>query len=397
MAQFLDPTIAPDADVAQIEQAIYNFITSYYPNWEPNDGNLEVWISKAVARIGGDIWDLTKDVTTEIFKQFGQTIVNIPPIGAQVSTGLTTWTMVDDGGYTIRDGTMLSITPSPSDDPIGFVVVGDFVVPSGSTTTGLGEVVIQSIETGAATADLTGDPELIDALAFVADNGIAMEGATTGGADDEDADVYLNRLVEEIQLFSPRPVVARDFATLAKRVPGVARAVGIDNLNPVDHTTDNEKMVAIAAVDANGVAVGAGVKDQIEALYAINGPYEREANFIVNVFDVTVNEVDIDLTVKARPQWDTVVLQDVIDGKLREWLNPIAWGTDPYRPGIWNNTKKITQPDIIQQAMNARGVFYITAGPTFALHGDPLGTADLDLVGDAPVVVANTITVTVTP
>jgi len=73
---------------------------------------------------------------------------------------------------------------------------------------------------------------MIDSLSWVAS--IALVGITVGGIDGEEDDVYLNRLKAELQLLTPRPILARDFAVMARRVAGVSRAVALDNYDP-DH------------------------------------------------------------------------------------------------------------------------------------------------------------------
>jgi hypothetical protein len=89
---------------------------------------------------------------------------------------------------------------------------------------------------------------------------VTMAAAATGGTDEEEADDYLDRLADALSILAPRPILPQDFATLARQIPGVGRAVALDLYQP--GTNDN-----IAAgqpggpltVEGTPVNAGAGI------------------------------------------------------------------------------------------------------------------------------------------
>jgi uncharacterized phage protein gp47/JayE len=135
--------------------------------------------------------------------------------------------------------------------------------------------------------------ELIDSLGFV--QSITLTNPTTGGIDAEEDEDYLNRLSLQLQLLAPRPIVPSDFAAIALDIPGVGRALAIDGYNPADGTTDNERMITIAAVDTLGAAIPADTKQQLASFLEDR----REVNFVINIIDPTYTTVDVTFQVQA--------------------------------------------------------------------------------------------------
>lgn len=227
MPEYISVPIDTDPDVLATDA--FEFLQDNIQGWLPQEGNFEVWLIEALSRMTAQLRDVTSMVPTSIFRYFGYTLMNIPPVDASQATGYTTWTAFDDLGYTIPDGTQVTMRDaSGTDHP--FVTNGDVVISAGSTTTDPGEVLITAVNAGADSSGLTNPVTLIDVLGFVTD--VQIVGITTGGVDAQtDAD-YLNHLVEQLQLMAPRPILAPDFAAMAKNIAGVYRATAIDGLKP---------------------------------------------------------------------------------------------------------------------------------------------------------------------
>lgn len=376
-------SIPLETDAAAIESDVYDALADRFPGWEPSPGNLEVFLVKALALMASDLADVAVDVPGEIFAQFGARIVNVPPFLAESATTTSTWTMVDNAGYTIPQGTQVSIAAA-GDDLIAFEVMESVTVPPGSTATQTGEVALSAVVPGAAGNGLTNDPQLIDALAFV--SSITSEAETAGGQDAEDPDAYLDRLAAEMTLLTPRPILPGDVEVLARRIEEVHRAVAIDGYNPADSTTDNERMVALAVVKEDGEAVSAGGKTELDDLLESM----REVTFIFNVIDPNYQEIAVTTTFSVLAGYDTATVEADVAAALSDYLSPANWGTSPETSTDWRNVTVVRYTELIALVDSIPGVDYV-ATLQLAKEGDPLGTADVTLDDPAPLTRPGTI------
>lgn len=205
------------------------YLQDKFAGWQANDGNLDTAILQAWATEAAQLRELASSVTMTIFRWFGASMVNLPPIDAQPATTLTDWTVQDNLGYTIPANTQVIITQDGVD--YGFETLVDVVIPPGSTTA-IGVTIVALIAGADASGigSIGGAVQLYDSLAFVTN--ITMETPTSGGVDAEDDATYLSRLREELTLLSPRLILPKDFAIDAKQIAGVWRAIAIDGYNP---------------------------------------------------------------------------------------------------------------------------------------------------------------------
>lgn len=386
MASFVE--LDTNVDQGSLLQDFYAFMADRFPGWTPAAPNLETVMAEGLSALAASTLELAADVPNEIFMQFGLTVVNIPPLEASNATADTTWTMVDDAGYTIDEGTQIAITDEAG-EAHAFEVNDTVVVLAGSTVTAAGEVHVTALEEGADANDLTNIPELLDSLDFV--DGIALVGTTGGGADSEDPVVYRDRLASELQLMAPRPIVPDDFAALVRdNIPGVARAVAIDGYDPADHATYDpddpgtwkERMVTVVGVDDAGAALTTGTKNAITAYLDA----KREINFVANVDDPTFTEIDVTYVAKAYPTFDTIALKATVDAAIAAYLDPANWGKPAFGddPGAWLNVTKVRYLEVSEIINRVDGVNYIES-LQIKVHGvGALGTTDLDLAGVAP-------------
>jgi hypothetical protein len=389
MTDFVAVDTTP-ADVEALKQDVFAQLAIKFPGWEPADANLETWLVEALCSTFVDLRVLTADVSAEVFKTFGETLLNLPAEDEQFATGVSTWTMIDNAGYTVPAGTTVSIEGS-GDETYAFEVQEDVVVAPGSTATGAGEVLLVAVVSGAEANDLTADPTLIDALAFV--DSIVLDGTTSGGADPEDDTTYLNRLAAEVQLFSPRPIIPSDFEVLAKTVPGVVRATAVDGYNPGDASSGNERMIALALTDAAGEALSAPVKSAVDALLEA----KREVNFVVNIMDANYTTIDIQFTAKALSTYDKTLVHDSVVAALQSYLSPANWGQAPgigEDPGTWLNTTKVRYLEVAEVINRVDGVDYIETLQTRVAAGS-YATTDITLTGAAPLTRAGSVTGTI--
>jgi hypothetical protein len=248
---YLAPPIETDPDI--LAEECFNFLQTEYPGWLPNEGNFEVWLIEALSRLIAELRDITSLVPTAIFKYFGMTLMGIVPIEATPATGYTTWTMVDDSGYTIPAGTQVVMLDNAGNEH-PFVTSVDVIVPTGNTVTDTGGVLITAVFEGVDGSGLSGTVDTLDVLAFV--QSVVVEGQTTGGQDAQTDDEYLDHLVEQLQLMAPRPILPADFAAMAKNIAGVFRAYAYDGLVP--SVNEVQQIAVDATAGTFTVTFGAG-------------------------------------------------------------------------------------------------------------------------------------------
>lgn len=382
--EFINLDIAPDAEA--MAQAIYDYLSSSFPGWAPAAGNVETRLADGTAALYAEVADLMSVVGEEIFRGFGQSVVNIPPIAGAKATATSTWTAQDNAGYTIAAGTLVGLRAA-GDSLLAFEVESEVVIPPGSTATAAGAVSLRALQDGTGGNDLAGPAEMIDALGWV--DSVVLVADTSGGVDAETNTDYLNRLSEELSLMTPRPIVPRDFEVLARRNGSVHRALALDGWNPTAGTTGNERYVGLVLLDEDGADVDAGVKTEVEErLDAM-----REANFVVDVGAPTFTAIDVTATVQLHPGFDPTAVDAAVTDRITEYLQPYNWGTPNYSgltdPSVqWENKTVVRYLDIWSLIDNVPGVDYPTA---LTVEG---GTVNVNLSGTVPVTQPGTIAVT---
>lgn len=354
MVDFIAPVLETDPDDISADALAY--LEANIPDFSAADGHLEAWQIYALARIVAEAMDTGSAVPLTIFRYFGAYLVGIIPIDAVAATIPTTWVVRDNAGYTIKAGTQVAWQLA-GDELIPFTVEADVVIPPGTNTTAAGAVTLIAVDPGAAANALgPGAMVLLDPLAYV--TSVTATAASAGGIDAEDDNTYLARLIDELRLLTPRPILAPDFAVLARNVVGVHRATAIDNYNPADNTFNNERMVGIAAIDAAGVNVNAGVKTAIDNYLQSM----RELNFIVNVFDATHTVVNVTFQFKVAVGFDPTSVQTAAEQAVTDFLNPATWGVDPLDSAkvSWTNKQHVYYNDVIAVLYSVPGLASVT-------------------------------------
>jgi hypothetical protein len=353
MPDFINIPIETEPDA--IAQIAFDFMEESVPGWEPNDGNLDVWILSAGARQAAVLRDVASDVPIAILRYIGFFIFGLAPVDATAATALTNWTMQDNAGYTILDGTNVGVRDS-NGDLIPFVTVGDFTVPALSTTAS--NIPIAALEEGANGSNLGsvgGNVELVDAIAGPA--AITLVAKTSGGSDDEDDQVYISRLISYIRLMSPRPVKAQNFADLARNIAGVWRAAAIEGYNAVSGLTGQPQTVTVFPVDEAGAYVG----DTIANQYLAYVTPMMSPNFSVFKKAVTVRTVNVSADITVYTGWDKPDRETAAEAAIVELLDAGTWGSPPFGDGrdfIVTNSLKVN--DIIARLYHVDGIQYVS-------------------------------------
>jgi len=243
MSDFVTVPFDVDADV--IGDAAVEYLRSNVSGWEPASGAFEVWVIQALARIVAENTQVAATMPPAALKAYGVNVIGLPVLDGIAATMATTWTARDNLGHTIPAGTQVAHRVS-GDTLIVFEVVADTVITAGATA--LSPVAVQATDVGGYANGVPSGPlELVDSLSWV--DSVSANSASAGGADAETDAAYLSRLVDELRLQSPRPILPNDFSVLAKRVAGVYRALTVDGH---DVGLDEIQQVAITGSPTGG-------------------------------------------------------------------------------------------------------------------------------------------------
>lgn len=384
--EYIDLNIT--ADELELAVRAYERLQQLVPGWQPSSGNFEALLIEASARIAAETAEVAALVPAAIFRYFGQSLLGINQNQAVSAQGNTTWTMIDSVGHTIPAGTLVSMT-NDDGDLVTFQVVNAVTVPPGSSVTAAGEVLIEATDAGLASSGLTGAVDLVDPLDFV--DSIAIVGATAGGIDQESDVDYLDRLSRELRLLSRRPILPRDYETLAKTQPNVERAVAIDGYDAVAATYDNDRTITVAVADAAGQPVPN--KTDIDALFQAN----REVNFLVYVIDPTYTTVSVTVTVKAYEDYALADVEAAVEAAVADWLSPATWGRPEFEgdESSWVLDTKVRYLDLAHVVRGVPGVHYVVS-LTAGIGAGAQSAADVTMTGPAPLPTPGTISCTAT-
>jgi hypothetical protein len=356
--------------------------------WDPALAEYETIQAQAtIYRIIFPLLQLAANVDAAIFNEWGRTIVNVVPQEATRATVASTWTVQDESGYTIQAGTQVDIARS-GDERIGFLVTADVVIDPGSKVTEAGEVVLEAIESGLDGNGLEGEGILIDALFFVTD--IAIVGASSGGTDAEDPAAYLGRLALTMQTYIEGVVIARDVEIVALNVPGIGRALALDNYNLETAEDEEEKTTTVIVTDDEGEAATAEAKEALEALLE----EKREVNYVFWVGDPTYNEIDVEGVIVPMQGFSQAEVAANVKAAIEDFLDPATFGQQP--PGdssSWVNSTTLRFQDLSAVVNNSEGVSHFST-LKWRRAAEAFAAADIALTGVAPLPRADTITVT---
>jgi hypothetical protein len=386
MPDYINVPIETEPDA--ITQVGFDYMEENVPGWTPADGNLDVWILSAIGRMAAEVADVASDVPVAILRYIGFYIFNLAPIEATAATALTNWTMQDTAGYTIPDGTNVGIR-NLDGDLIPFVTVGDFSVATGSTTaTNIQIAALEEGSDGSGLGTVGGPVELVDAIA--GPSAVTLVAATSGGTDDEDDQIYLNRLISFIRLMSPRPVMAQDFADLAQNVTGIWRAAAIEGLDANLSLTGQPQRVTVFPVTEGGVYVGDTIADN----YVAYVQPMMSPNFTVFRKAVSPHAVNITANISLYPGWTNADRISAAQSAINTFLDPGTWGSQPVGDGrdfVVTNTIKLN--DIVGVLYKVDGIKYVNSVTINGVAADLTFSNPTIEVG---VPTPGTITVTVT-
>lgn len=378
-------TTNEEVSAATLEQETTELIEAALEDWKPAKGDQLTWAIKAFARLNAGVFGQAATMERGAFKRYGETIVTEPPVQAAAASVESTWTLVDDAGYTIPAGTQVTVAAA-GDLVVGFFTVGDVVVAPEAT---VATVLLQAIEPGVGGNGLSADPELSDSLAFVAS--IGLDGVTDGGVDEEDEDTYLNRLVEEIQTRSSSLILPRDFEIDARSVPVVDRALCIRNYNAETEEEGVALCQTIVPITSAGLSPAEPIREALLARQVAK--LITDVEHFVGIPDYT--KINGKTEVEVETGFDPATVLAALEARWEEIFDPAKWGLP--RQGDsgsgWENRKKVYRLKVIGELERVGGVARVVTYK-HAKDPDALGTSEeLTLAGVAPLTKPGTLEV----
>ena len=129
----------------------------------------------------------------------------------------------------------------------------------------------------------------------------------------------MSRLAETLQLLTPRPVLAVDYAKLALQVPGVGYACAINLYDPGPPiVTNQERCVTVVLTDPAGQPLDPSITQQVDDLLQSL----RAANTLVFEADAGYVTVNVAFTVAVSANHDPVGVVDACTATLETYLSP---------------------------------------------------------------------------
>ena len=226
MTGFVDLPV--ETDPRKLADTAIAYLTASIPGWRPAEGHVEVWLTEALARLTRKAAAIAAVMPEAAFREFGARFLGITQSSGSYAAVTTTWVMQDRAGYTVPAGTLVGYRRTGTDYVVFETQAGIVVRPGQDTMPG---VVLRARDAGTASnAVPAGELYCLDAISWVQE--VTATTTSAGGTDPETDMAFLDRLHEEMLLLTPRPILPRDFAVLARRVDGVYRALPLNGYDP---------------------------------------------------------------------------------------------------------------------------------------------------------------------
>lgn len=345
-------------------------LQSDLPEWVPRESNVETVLLEALSlQVAENIFAVNRlpgAVVEVLLRLFGiERFIGTPPIVN------IRFTMIGNSGYTIPAGTTARLTLPGELDPIVFttnielnIALGNFygVVPATGDR--------YTADANGVAAGTFLDP--LDSQPYV--ETVKTEADVSGGADPEDDSDYFARAIARFGRLSDALVLPSHFEIAALEQPIVKRAKAIDNWDGTGATPGTVAGHITVAVYGDGAALSSGQKSDLQTLLDT----AAMANLVVHIIDPSINTVAVTAALQALPGYTSGDVQTRVVAALTAYLDPSQWG--------WST--KVRRFELASLMDGIEGVDYVDTITTPA--------TDVTLTGNAPLVSAGTLTITVT-
>ena len=360
-----------DKDPQDIVDAALVVLQARLPEWTPSETNIELALLEAMAlEVAETIYTINR--LPEVMVETLLALYEIERDQGVAPSVTIEFTMADNAGYTIDEGTEVSISISASEN-LSFFTDSDLIIAPGSTTGTKTATAIENTISANGVAIGT-SCELVDAIEAV--ESIETTTVIAGGEAPEDDTTFLTRGIQRLQRLTDTLVIPEHFSQYALEKTYVTRAYAIDNYNseagsgvPGDH--DGHITVVV-------YGDGANVSNGNKALLLAELDDNASGNLGVHLLNPTINTVNVAIAVKKVDAYTTGAIQTAVQTALTAYLNTATWD--------WSGT--VRRNELITLVSNITGVDYVVSLTTPA--------SDVTYATEGNLVTAGTLTVTVT-
>jgi uncharacterized phage protein gp47/JayE len=169
----------------------------------------------------------------------------------------------------------------------------------------------------------------------------------------------MDRLVAEIRLMSPRPILPSDFGVMAQKIDGVDRAWPVNLWSLPLGTGNHEKCITVTVANSAGEPPTGAVLTEVDAY--LQGL--REVNFLVYVTPPAYQTVNVTYKVTSYPNRSAAEVQAEVEAAIRAYISPANWGsvriasTDV--PAVYRTQNIVRVNDVIAAIDNVLSVDWV--------------------------------------
>lgn len=326
-----------------------------WPDWEPNDGDLEVVQIETLAPMAEDAAESAALVPPAILRAYGTKLIGRSYEEGERATTNLTITARDTAGHIIPVDAEFDI------DGFAFTADVETTIPEGSDE--VSGVVVHAADPTTDANGLLGDSVTpISSLAFI--DHATVETPTAGGTNPESDTDYQNGLSRDLLLQAKTIITTRDFELWSLSKAGVGRATA-------EHLGDRQ--VTVVVTTEAGEVVPTSIKNELADEFA----EFRLVNTVVTFTDPTYTTISITYTAKALPGYDFTDLESRINAMLMELLSPANWGSPKTREAgstpDWVNEDVVRAYFLVDRIADVEGVQYVESISIFGNAGAASG------------------------
>jgi len=260
---YIDLTIY-DRDTQGIYDDAVALIQQTLPDWQPREGNTEVVLLEAVAQEVSEIVYAINRLPDGIMEALLQFFQISRDFGAAPTCDVM-FHMAGTDGYTIPEGTRVSVAVEGQSDAIIFYTDVELTVNPGSSTGTVSATALDYTDIANGIASGT-QVEILDSIIYA--DYATLNSTVIGGRTSEGDDDYIERGVNRFNRLSSTLVLPSDFESAALENPGVTRAKALDMFALIG--IDGPALTTATPATTGGT-LAAGTYYYAVSVYNVNG------------------------------------------------------------------------------------------------------------------------------
>lgn len=306
--------------------------------WQAMEGSPETSFAESVGIVIATACSMVQEKERDDFAAFGELILSTPRQRAEPATGTARWTFTEAGAHVVPDGSEL-VLDAADGTPVAFATVGESVAAAGLTV----DAPIVALEPGLITSGLVGDARDYEAIPGV--EAVTVVLPTTGGADEEERQEYLDRIARRARRVKVVPIITDDYADTALDHPAVAAAMAVRQLDlsaPTDPPS-SPGHVTIYTRDALGGALSIAVKDEVRDMMQAE---DRPLGVTIHMGNATITDLTIVVSAYFTADADVPATVAAIQAAIAGEYNPASYGIDEDAPGRWRPPRSTAEATV---------------------------------------------------